>query len=244
MNVIIHGCRGKMGIVVAESVLDTPGTAVAFGVDRDVEQGDAALRGPSDFPVLSLDDCPDCGDVIIDFSSHDAVTDLMAFAISRRLPVVIATTGLSGEEQDAVDQAALAIPVFQSPNFSIGINLLAACLEILTPALEKEFDIGIIDKHHRGKKDAPSGTAILLGKTVENASPEHKKAEIVALRLGTIPGEHTVVFAGPGEVIELKHTAQSRQVFAQGAVRAAAYLMDKPPGLYSMQHLLKGLDHA
>jgi len=250
MEVIIHGCLGKMGTAVAESVMGSPNASIAFGIDKGVSRRDDTLMGNdhkeviSNFPIFSLLDSPEKGDVIIDFSSPGAMIDLLKFAEERRLPMVLATTGLSLEEQDAVNRAALEIPIFQSPNFSIGINLLASVVELVMPVLEQEFDVGIIDKHHREKRDSPSGTAILLGKTVENASRHGKKAEIVSLRIGTIPGEHTVVFAGPGEVIELKHTAQSRQIFAQGAVKAAEYLLGKPPGLYTMAHMLKGLENA
>lgn len=231
-EIILHGCHGKMGRAVALASENFPGMKVVFGVDRN-------LKGQHPFPVyFSINQGPDTGDVIIDFSSHDAIPMVLEFAIARKLPLVIASTGLTSAEQKQIQDASLQIPIFQAPNFSVGINLIAACIELLMPVLEEDFDIEIIDKHHREKKDAPSGTALQLGQVAKTFSKEGKEAGITSLRAGTIPGEHTVIFAGPDEIIELKHTALSRDVFAQGALKAAAFLVGKSPGQYTMKDLI------
>lgn len=238
IDIILHGCRGKMGRAVAEASHNFPDMNVAYGVDRN-QTGE--YSGEGTFPVFyPISKVPDSGDVIIDFSSHDAIPAVLDFAISRNLPLVLASTGLTGEEQDQIREASRLIPVFQAPNFSIGINLLAACIELILPVLEQSFDVEIIDKHHREKKDAPSGTALQLAAVAKTCSTTGIDVGITSLRAGTISGEHTVIFAGPDEIIELKHNAMSRDVFAQGAIKAAAYLVGKPPGQYSMRDLIAG----
>jgi len=232
IEIILHGCQGKMGQVVAETAEKMPEVNIVYGVDR-------TLNGHNSFPVYyPITEGPNSGNVIVDFSSPDAIPAVLDFAVSRNLPLVIASTGLSQEEQNQIRQASQQIPVFQAPNFSIGINLIAACIELLMPVLGKSFDVGIIDKHHKEKKDAPSGTALQLGQVVKASSEYGKEIGITSLRIGTIPGEHTVIFAGPDEIIELKHTAMSRDVFAQGALKAAVFLADKPPGQYTMKDLI------
>lgn len=233
IQIIIHGCQGKMGRAVASAAMQHPGFDIAFGVDRN--QG-AAMPFSVHYPISQS---PPAGDVIIDFSSHDAVPEVLDFALSRNLPLVLASTGLTGAEMEMVREASLRIPIFQSPNFSIGINLLAACVRQLMPVLEHDFDAAIIDKHHKEKKDLPSGTALLLADVAKNAGSTDKPIQVIALRAGTIPGEHTVIFAGPDEIIELKHTALSRDIFARGALKAAEFLVGKPPGAYNMNDLIE-----
>jgi len=246
IDIILHGCHGKMGRAVAEASENFPEMNIAFGVDRNQTldySGQHSLQHSAQgtFPVFyPIKRGPDTGDVIIDFSSHEAIPDVLDFAISRKLPLVLASTGLTGEEQKQIRDASLHIPIFQAPNFSIGINLLAACIELILPVLEQNFDVEIIDKHHREKKDAPSGTALQLADVARTCSSTEKEIGITSLRAGTIPGEHTVIFAGPDEIIELKHTAMSRDVFAQGALKAAAYLIGKSPGQYNMKDLIAG----
>ena len=237
IEIILHGCHGKMGQAVAVAAENMPDVNIVYGVDRN-------LNGNNPFPVYyPLKEGPVKGDVIVDFSSHDAIPFVLDFAISRNLPLVLASTGLTEEEQNQIRQASNQIPVFQAPNFSIGINLLAACIELILPVLEENFDVEIIDKHHREKKDAPSGTALQLAGVAKECSSAGQQIGITSLRAGTIPGEHTVIFAGPDEVIELKHTAMSRDVFAQGALKAAIFLVDKPPGKYDMKDLIHGLSN-
>jgi 4-hydroxy-tetrahydrodipicolinate reductase len=235
IDIILHGCHGKMGRAVAEAAENFSEMNIAFGVDRN-------LLTTHSFPVyFPIVDGPDDGDVIIDFSSHEAIPALLDFAKARKLPLVLASTGLNQDQQDQILEASRQIPIFQAPNFSIGINLLAACIELILPVLEQNFDIEIIDKHHKEKKEAPRGTALQLAGVAKECSSAGKKIGITSLRAGTIPGEHTVIFAGPDEIIELKHTAMSRDVFAQGALKAATFLVGKPPGKYDMKDLIHGL---
>jgi 4-hydroxy-tetrahydrodipicolinate reductase len=232
IEIVMHGCQGKMGRAITAAVELHPDMTICYGIDRN-------RTAPLTYPVYyPIGDAPGNGDVIIDFSSHDAISDVLEYATVRKIPLVLASTGITVEEQMSIDDASKVIPIFQAPNFSIGINLLAACVEMLMPVLEKDFDAAVIDKHHREKKDAPSGTALQLAGVAESVSNIGKKVEVAALRIGTIPGEHTVVFAGPDEVIELKHTAYSRDVFAQGALKAARFLVGKPPGKYAMKDLI------
>ena len=232
LELVIHGCQGKMGQAVTAAAAAYPELNIGYGIDRNP-------TATHTYPVYpSIDSAPGGGDVIIDFSSHEAIPALLDYALKFKIPVVLASTGITPEEQRAIDKASGTIPLFQSPNFSGGINLLAACLEMLMPVLEPDFDVAITDKHHKEKKDSPSGTALLLAKAAQEASHNGGTVQVDALRIGTIPGEHTVIFAGPDEIIELKHTAYSRDVFAQGALKAASYLADKPPGKYGMKDLI------
>jgi len=232
IDIILHGCQGKMGQAVVAAAESIPEVNIVYGVDRN-------LNDHNSFPVYyPINKGPIAGDVIIDFSNHDAIPSVLDFAISRNLPLVLASTGLTEMEQNQIREASNQIPIFQAPNFSVGINLIAACMELIIPVLGKKFDIEIIDKHHREKKDAPSGTALQLGQVAKACSNDMKEIGISSLRIGTIPGEHTVIFAGPDEIIELKHTAMSRDVFAQGALKAAAFLAGKQPGQYTMKDLI------
>jgi 4-hydroxy-tetrahydrodipicolinate reductase len=232
IDIILHGCQGKMGQAIAVAVEKMPEMHIAYGVDRN-------LKGHNSFPIYyPINEGPITGDVIVDFSSHEAIPSVLDFAISRNLPLVLASTGLTESEQEQIREASNHIPVFQAPNFSVGINLIAACMELIIPVLGPNFDVEIIDKHHREKKDAPSGTALQLGQVAKACNHDGKEVGISSLRIGTIPGEHTVIFAGPDEIIELKHTALSRNVFAEGALQAAEFLVGKPPGQYTMKDLI------
>ncbi len=175
--------------------------------------------------------------------------------MDKKLPVVVCTTALTPEHIAGLEAASKEIPVFRSANMSLGINLLAKAIKAITPALEDSFNVEIVEKHHNQKKDSPSGTAILLADAV-NDSCETKKdylygrhgvtdeckitdLGIHAIRGGTIPGEHIVIYAGPDEIIELKHTALSRNIFASGALKAASWLVNQAPGMYDMNDMLK-----
>jgi len=232
IELVIHGCQGKMGRTISETAKAFPEMTIGYGIDPN-------RTIPQNYPVYyPIADAPGGGDVIIDFSSHDAIPQVLDFALQHKIPLVLASTGITTDEQQAIDEAAKAIPIFQAPNFSMGINLLAACVELLMPVLELDFDVAITDKHHKEKKDAPSGTALQLAQVARSASKTGKNIDVTALRIGTIPGEHSVIFAGPDEIIELKHTACSRDVFAQGALKAAKYLVGKSAGKYSMKDLI------
>ncbi|MEG0291299.1 MAG: 4-hydroxy-tetrahydrodipicolinate reductase [Anaerovoracaceae bacterium] len=193
-------------------------------------------------------------DVIIDFSHHSNVEAVIKRATELKVPVVIATTGLESYHHEMIREASEMIPVLNSANMSLGINLIAKVLREMVKPLEDGYNIEIIEKHHNQKKDAPSGTALLLGDNI-NAGCKTKKEYVYgrsgnnleyspnemgfhAVRGGTIPGEHTVIFAGLDEVIEIKHTAYSRNIFAKGAIDGARFLLGQKPGLYNMEDVI------
>ena len=252
INILLTGCNGRMGNAVAASC-DTNGLCtIVAGVD--VSGG----KNASDFPVFeSVNDFKGNCDVIVDFSHHTATEGLLEYAISRNLPVVIATTGHTAEETEIIRNAAKHIPVFYSRNMSLGINLLIALAKKACASLGAGFDIEIIEKHHNQKLDAPSGTALMIADALKdtrdieteyvyNRQPLHQKRQpseigIHAVRGGTIVGEHEVIFAGKDEVITLSHSAASRNVFAEGAVRAAVFLNGKSAGMYDMNSIVDSM---
>ena len=248
VNVIIHGCGGKMGHVVAELVKNEPDCQVVAGIDPTTP----AL----DFPVFpSCEACDVAGDVIIDFSTAKAVDGLLDYCEEKKVPVVLCTTGLSEDQLNHVKEASKVDAVLRSANMSIGINLLMKTLKEVAPVLAAAgFDIEILEKHHNRKIDAPSGTAIALADAInesldntyhykydrssERVARDPKEIGIQALRGGTIVGEHDIMFAGRDEVITFTHTAYSREIFAKGAVEAAKFLAGKPAGLYDMADVI------
>ena len=247
LNIILNGCNGRMGRVLTRIIAEGNDMQVAAGIDATGEV-------KSDYPVFkSTDECDIKADVIIDFSHYTAVPNLLRYAASVKTPIVVATTALDDECFAALEKASEEIPVFRSANMSIGINALAKAITAITPVLEEKFNVEIIEKHHIAKLDSPSGTAILLADKVSDACKEkkhyiygrHGKDDkfkmtdlgIHAVRGGTIPGEHIVIYAGPDEVIELKHTAYSRDIFANGAIAAARFIIRQKNGLYSMDDM-------
>lgn len=249
VRVIMNGCNGKMGRCITDICRNDPEISIVAGID--VFTGIA-----NEYPVFpSLNACNVKADVIIDFSNAAAVDELLEYCRKREMPVVLCTTGLSEEQLKLVDKTAQSTAVLKSANMSLGINTL---LELLrTAALvfgPAGFDMEIVEKHHNQKVDAPSGTALALAdamnEALENAyeykydrSQERVKRDkreigISAVRGGTIVGEHEVIFAGQDEVIEFKHTAYSKAVFAKGAVEAAKFLAGKPAGRYDMADVI------
>lgn len=249
IKVLMHGCNGKMGQVISRMVSETEGMELAAGVDR-------FLGRENPYPVFeSLELCDVPVDVVIDFSNASAVDGLLEGCIRKRLPVVLCTTGLSEEQIRKIKEASEKIPVLRSANMSLGVNLLLKLLQdaakVLVPA---GFDAEIVEKHHNQKVDAPSGTAIAMADSMNQAldgeytynfdrssvrkKREQKEIGIVAVRGGNIVGEHDVIFAGEDEVIEFKHTAYSKAIFAKGAVAAAGFLAGKTPGLYDMSDVI------
>ncbi len=245
MRVILSGCSGKMGRAVAAALAES-GDTVAAGID--------VAPGGEEFPVYKdFGDIPGdaAGDVIVDFSSPAALPGLLRYATAGGVPAVLATTGYSEEDIAAIRRAAERIPVFFSFNMSLGINLLRTLAGIAAKALPG-FDIEIIERHHNQKKDAPSGTALMLAdavndgrkryiydRTLRRAPRDPEEIGIHSVRGGTIVGEHEVIFAGKDEVVTLSHSAASKAVFATGAVSAARFVVGKAPGLYSMEDLLR-----
>ena len=247
MQIILNGCNGQMGHAVAAAA-KRDGHSVVAGVD--------IAPGDGDFTVYSRwEDIPEAGDVIIDFSTPAALEAELAFAKARRLPVVVATTGLSEAQVAMLTEAAGEIPVFFSSNMSLGVALLNALATKAASVLGDAFDVEILEMHHNNKVDAPSGTALTLAKSVEaglNYTPDyvydrHDRRQkrdpheigISSIRGGSIVGEHQVLFAGQNETVILTHRADSRDIFAVGALKAGAFLTKQTPGMYSMEDLLK-----
>ncbi|MBC5742405.1 4-hydroxy-tetrahydrodipicolinate reductase [Lachnospiraceae bacterium MD308] len=250
VRAIMHGCNGRMGRVITGLIKEDEAIEIVAGVD--------AFTGiANDYPVFeSIGACDAEADVVIDFSNAGAVDALLDYCTAKKLPVVLCSTGLSDEQLKKVEESAKETAVLKSANMSMGINLLLKLLKdaakVLAPA---GYDIEIVEKHHNQKLDAPSGTAIALADSINEAmdhnfeytydrSTERKKRSakeigISAVRGGTIVGEHEVLFAGMDEVIEFKHTAFSRGVFGKGAVEAAKYLSGKPAGYYDMSDVIQ-----
>lgn len=247
-RIILSGCNGRMGQVLQKSIKANPELTVVAGIDHLPNEN-------ADFPVYATaQEVKEEADVIIDFSHYTAVPSLLDFAVVKKIPVVVATTGLEEGAKALLKEASETIPVFYSANMSLGINVLVKALQAITPALEADFNIEIVEKHHNKKKDAPSGTALLLADSINDVCSEKKEylfgrsgndnenklseIGIHAVRGGTIPGEHTVIYAGDDEIIELKHTALSRDIFANGALKAGVFLASQPAGFYNMSDLL------
>lgn len=250
-KIIISGCCGHMGRVVADICANDPDAEAAAGIDL--------LAQPMEgFPVFSTPAaCIVEADAVIDFSHPAALGPLLEFCTARRLPVVLATTGYTQEQLIQIEAAARSIPIFRSANMSLGINVLMDLVRRAAALLGEDFDVEIEERHHRRKLDAPSGTALMLADAATGALPyeaqltydrhsvrkprDTREIGIASLRGGTIVGDHTVVFAGRDEVVELTHRAASREVFAAGAVKAAKFLAGvDAPGLYDMSHLIAG----
>lgn len=230
MEIIIHG-TGTMGKILKETAEQKENFIITGFADELTNE---------------------TGDVIIDFSHYSRIESLLQFAENKKIPLVIATTGYSEEILEKIKETSKNIPILLSSNMSLGINLMQNILEKIVPVLYKSYDIEIIEAHHNKKLDSPSGTAKTLADTIENSCKEALKREygrkgmhkrekneigIHSLRGGTITGEHSVLFCGNDEVIEIKHTALSKKIFAEGALKTAEFLKEKESGLYSMQDI-------
>lgn len=249
INVIMHGCNGAMGKVVCNHIHNEKELDIVAGID-------VSLDNAATFPTFSnIQDCDMPADVIIDFSTARAVPEVLEYAVSKKMPLVVCTTGLDDNSLERLAEISKEIPVFLSANMSLGINLVAALAKKAASVLGAAgFDVEIIEKHHNQKVDAPSGTAYLLGKEINEAmggdyefvtdrsqvkekrSP--KEIGMHAVRGGTIVGEHTIIFAGRDEIVELTHKAASKDIFAKGAIEAAKFLVGKPAGKYDMSNLI------
>ena len=248
-RVIMHGCNGRMGQMISGLCTADPEIEIVAGVDTYTEQ-------KNDYPVFaSIDQCDVAADAIIDFSNASAVDGLLDYCEEKQIPVVLCSTGLSEEQLAKVDEASKKVAVLKSANMSLGINtlmsLLKQAVKVLAPA---GFDVEIVEKHHNQKLDAPSGTALALADSINEAMDNRyeyvydrsdrrakrdaKELGISAVRGGTIVGEHEVLFAGTDEVIEFKHTAYSRAVFGKGAIQAAKFLHGKAAGYYDMSDVI------
>lgn len=250
LKIIISGCNGHMGRVVADLCAADPKVEVVAGFD---------VLGSSDreFPVFtSPSQFSGEADAVIDFSSPAALDGLLAFAKATKIALVLATTGYTPEQVAQIGAAACEVPIFRSANMSLGINVLLELVKKAASILGDSYDIEIVERHHRRKVDAPSGTALMIadaaaascGHEAEYVFSRHdvrqprdkKEIGISAVRGGTIVGEHEIIFAGHDEVMEIKHTALSREIFAQGAIEAAKFMAGvTEPGLYDMSQLVK-----
>ena len=248
-RIIMHGCNGHMGQVITGIVANDANAQIVAGIDlRD--------DGHNSYPVFaSLEECDVEADVIIDFASAKAEDTLVDYIKKTKIPAVICTTGLSDEQIASINEASKSVAILRSANMSLGINLLMQLLKEATKVLSPAgYDIEIVEKHHNQKLDAPSGTAIALADSINEAADgqyeyvydrsqvrkkrDKKELGISAVRGGTIVGEHEVLFAGIDEVIEFKHTAYSRTVFGKGAVEAAKFLAGKEAGKYDMSDVV------
>ena len=245
----MHGCNGHMGQVITNLLKKDTQAQIVAGIDPFDE-------GKNDYPVFpSIDKCDVDGDVIIDFASAKAIDGLVDYCVAKNIPAVICTTGLSEEQIEKINKASDKTAFLRSANMSLGINTLFKLLQdaakVFAPA---GFDIELVEKHHNQKLDAPSGTALALAdsikavvgedyyykydRTKERAKRDAREIGISAVRGGTIVGEHEVIFAGEDEVIEFKHTAYSKAVFAKGAIEASKFLADKRTGMYDMTDVI------
>lgn len=248
-RIIMHGCNGKMGQVITNLLKDDKDAMIVAGVDPFDD-------GHNAYPVFSsIDSCVVKADVIIDFASAKAIDSLLEYTVQEGVPAVICTTGLSDEQLKKIEETSKQVAILKSANMSLGINIMFKLLQeaakILSPA---GFDIEVVEKHHNQKVDAPSGTALALAdamkqvlpddfyykydRSQENVKRDPKEIGMSAVRGGTIVGEHEVIFAGQDEVIEFKHAAYSKSIFAKGAIEAAKFLAGKPAGFYDMRDVI------
>ena len=247
VKIIMHGCNGRMGQMITDIAAEDETVEIVAGVDK-------FLGRENKYPVFEkISACDVDADVIIDFSNAAAVDDLLDYAVERKLPVVLCSTGLSEEQNKKVTETAAQVAVLKSANMSLGINMMMDLLKRAEKILsEAGFDIEIVEKHHNKKLDAPSGTALALADAMNaegkyeyvfdrsdrRAARERKEMGISSVRGGTIVGEHDVIFAGTDEVVTISHHAASRAVFAKGAISAAKFLADKAPGMYDMSDVI------
>lgn len=249
VKMIMHGCNGHMGQVITEIAANDAGIEIVAGIDI-VDNKD------NGYPVFTnINDCDVEADVIVDFAAAVAVDALLDYSKAKKIPVVLCTTGLTAEQLDKVKETSKEVAILKSANMSLGINTLLKLLKDAAKVFGTAgYDIEIVEQHHRLKKDAPSGTALALADSVNEALNNEyeyvydrsqrseqrpdKEIGLSAVRGGTIVGVHDVIFAGTDEVITFNHTAYSKSVFAKGAVEAGKFLAGKPAGMYDMADVI------
>ncbi|MBV1758196.1 MAG: 4-hydroxy-tetrahydrodipicolinate reductase [Dethiosulfatibacter sp.] len=248
LNILLVGCNGAMGRTITNIVSDNDQYIISVGIDR--------------FPAHALyptyqdfKDIKEQVDVIVDFSSKELLASILAFSTERKLPLVLCTTGYDENDYEAIKKASVGIPIFNSSNMSYGVNVVVKLIEQASRLMSEGYDIEIIERHHNLKKDAPSGTAKMMIRAINNSLEDErncvygragnesirqeKEIGVHSIRGGTISGDHSVIFAGKDEVIEIHHSALSKRVFAEGALKAASYLSGKKPGLYDMNRMIE-----
>lgn len=246
LEVMVNGCSGKMGQIVCDLVEQDENLVLKCGFDKNV-------TGEFAFPVFNeIDNIKEKPDVIIDFSVPIATFKILKYAVQNHVPIVIATTGFTNEEEKLIEEYSKQIPIFKSANMSYDIMIMKKLVQWLAPLL-KNTDIEITETHHNRKIDSPSGTAQMLADSINNSlgnklyceynrhgkreKRDKKEIGMNSIRGGNIVGEHVVQFFGEFETFELKHTSYSRNVFAEGALKASQFLVNKPNGLYNMEDL-------
>ncbi len=248
LNILLVGCNGAMGRTITNIVSDNDRYNISVGIDRIPEH--ALYPTYQDFSGIK-----EPIDVIVDFSSKELLASILAFSTERKLPLVLCTTGYDENDYEAIKKASAKTPIFNSSNMSYGVNVVVKLIEQASRLMSDGYDIEIIERHHNLKKDAPSGTAKMMIRAINNsleeernciygrAGNESKRKEkeigVHSIRGGTISGDHSVIFAGKDEVIEIHHSALSKRVFAEGALKAASYLSGKKPGLYDMNRMIE-----
>ena len=249
LKVVISGCNGAMGRALTEVISSIEDVSIVAGIDKKINAYENEYPVyPS--PLLLKEKC----DVIIDFSNPSNLNELLEYGVINNVGLVIATTGFNKEEENKIKEASINTRIFKSSNMSLGINILINLSKQATNILGNITDIEIIEKHHNKKVDAPSGTAKMIanaintelndsmefnyGRNGNDAKRKENEIGIHAIRGGTISGEHTVIFAGLDEIVEIKHVALSKKVFAQGSIKAAQYILNKENGLYDMDNLM------
>ncbi len=248
VKIIMNGALGKMGRVISEIVAERNDCEIVcgFDIEETMDLGYPVYKNPEDFSGEA--------DVLIDFSHPSALSGILSFCRKRNIPAVICTTGLSNEQKNEMEAASEHVGMFFSANMSLGINLITELAKKAAAILEGSFDIEIVERHHNQKIDAPSGTALAIADAISESltfEPEYtydrhsvrakrkpQEIGIHAVRGGTIVGDHTVIFAGKDEVIEISHSAASKEVFAVGAVKAALFMAEKGSGMYNMADII------
>lgn len=250
MDILLHGCNGRMGQVITRIASEDNEINIVCGIDINID------KSVCSYPVYStFQEITQKADVLIDFSNHTCIDNILEYGLKNKLPLVICTTGFTPEEKNKILAASKQIPILHSANMSIGINLLLSLVSHAASVLYEDFDMEIVERHHNQKLDAPSGTALMIadamnesfseryeysyGRHSKTQKREKKEIGIHAVRGGGIVGDHEIIFAGGGEVIEISHSAISRDVFAYGAIRAARFITKRNPGLYSMKDVME-----
>lgn len=248
IKLILCGCNGQMGKVIANQVNEMDGFEIVAGMDIKNDSG-------YDFPVFEdINSFDGDADAVIDFSNPSTLPKLLKYSTEKNIPLVVSSTGYSEDEVNSIKEASKKVAILYSGNMSLGINILLSLVKKAASGL-KGFDIEVIEKHHNKKVDSPSGTAFMIASAIDeeldgetefvygrqgnDTKRKPNEIGIHAVRGGTIVGEHSVLFAGIDEIIEIKHTAMSKKVFAVGSINAAKFLVDKNAGLYNMDDLFK-----
>lgn len=251
VRMIMNGCNGHMGQVISELAAQDADAKIVAGID-------IADKGIHEYPVFTdIEACDVEADVMIDFSSAKATDGVLSYCAEKKMPLVLCTTGLSPEQLEKVKETAEKTAVLRSANMSLGINTLLKLIQDAAKVLAAAgFDMEIVERHHNLKVDAPSGTALALADSLNEAMDNQyhyvydrsqkrekrdlKEIGLSSVRGGTIVGDHEIIFAGPDEVVEFKHTAYSKTVFAKGALEAAKFLSKQTAGMYDMSHVING----